>query len=275
MDIQAYIDSGILEQYAIGIASPQERQEVECLSSIYPEIKSALVEIESGLEGYAASQQAKTPEYIKAAVLEKIKNVPQDRPLNIIHKANSDREAKRPANSQFWKYAAAFAFILCSGVSVFWFLQKNENDKIKLALSEKENLSIALNNRIQTLTDSIAEKENFKLLLTSEGTEQIVLKGTPKSPDSKVFVYWNQKENKAYASIANLPKPDSEHQYQLWAISNGVPIDLGVLDKVDKAEKSVTLNTTNIQAFAITLEANGGKPSPNLEELYVIGNTKS
>jgi anti-sigma-K factor RskA len=28
----------------------------------------------------------------------------------------------------------------------------------------------------------------------------------------------------------------------------------------------------NIQAFAITLEKKGGSPTPNLDQLYVIGN---
>ncbi len=42
MNISAYIDSGILEEYALGIVSPQEKQEVECLTQVYPELKAEL-----------------------------------------------------------------------------------------------------------------------------------------------------------------------------------------------------------------------------------------
>ena len=38
MNIPEYIDSGILESYALGSVSDQERREVECLSAIYPEV---------------------------------------------------------------------------------------------------------------------------------------------------------------------------------------------------------------------------------------------
>ena len=47
MNTQAYIESGILEEYALGVVSPQEKQEVECLSKIYPEVKAELIRLEA------------------------------------------------------------------------------------------------------------------------------------------------------------------------------------------------------------------------------------
>jgi hypothetical protein len=53
MNIQAYIESGILEEYVLGTVSPQEKQEVECMASIYPEIQQELQILETALEKYA------------------------------------------------------------------------------------------------------------------------------------------------------------------------------------------------------------------------------
>ena len=38
MNTNDYILTGILEQYVLGDVSPQEKQEVECMSHIYPEV---------------------------------------------------------------------------------------------------------------------------------------------------------------------------------------------------------------------------------------------
>ena len=75
--------------------------------------------------------------------------------------------------------------------------------------------------------------------------------------------------------INNLPQPPSEKQYQLWALLDGQPIDLGVFD-YDVREKRLLVrmkNVQNAQAFAITLERRG---RPNQEkpegQIYVVGN---
>lgn len=53
MDIQRYIDSGILEAYLTGAATPAETQEVLYLKQKYPEVNDALLRIELDLENMA------------------------------------------------------------------------------------------------------------------------------------------------------------------------------------------------------------------------------
>ena len=70
-----------------------------------------------------------------------------------------------------------------------------------------------------------------------------------------------------------MPKNDEEHQYQLWALVDGKPVDLGVFDAEDgviglKDMKSIG----TLQTFAVTLEPRGGSINPTLEKLMVIGN---
>ena len=45
MNVTEYIASGILESYVMGAVSDQEQREVDCLSSIYPEVRTELDEL--------------------------------------------------------------------------------------------------------------------------------------------------------------------------------------------------------------------------------------
>ena len=53
MDTGAYIDSGILQEYALGILNNVQRAEVEQVCAANPEIKMALRNIELGLQKFA------------------------------------------------------------------------------------------------------------------------------------------------------------------------------------------------------------------------------
>jgi anti-sigma-K factor RskA len=73
-------------------------------------------------------------------------------------------------------------------------------------------------------------------------------------------------------SSLKMPVNDQEHQYQLWALVDGKPVDLGVFDSTDdrsgmKRMKSVS----GAQAFAVTLEPKGGSVNPTMEQMMAIG----
>jgi anti-sigma-K factor RskA len=71
----------------------------------------------------------------------------------------------------------------------------------------------------------------------------------------------------------DMPKNDEAHQYQLWALVDGKPVDLGVFDSTDKTIGLKDMKSIgNAQTFAVTLEPRGGSVSPTLEKLMVIGN---
>jgi len=71
---------------------------------------------------------------------------------------------------------------------------------------------------------------------------------------------------------AKLPATDKNHQYQLWAIASGKPVDLGVFDNTEtdsaniKAMKSIGV----AQAFAVTIEPRGGSVNPTMDQMVAI-----
>mgnify|MGYP003437997483 FL=1 len=73
MNIQEYINSGIIEQYVLGDVSAQERQEVECMSHIYPEIQQELFSQQQVIERLAMAFQVEPPVDLRAKILGRLK----------------------------------------------------------------------------------------------------------------------------------------------------------------------------------------------------------
>ena len=94
--------------------------------------------------------------------------------------------------------------------------------------------------------------------------------GLEASPASFATVYWDTASHDVWLLANNLPMPASDKQYQLWAIFDGKPVDLGVFDI--KKEKLLirAKNAQGAEAFAITLEKKGGNPTP-AGDMYVMG----
>ena len=64
----------------------------------------------------------------------------------------------------------------------------------------------------------------------------------------------------------------ADKQYQLWALKDGQPIDMGVFDPVTPEDGLLEMGRVpGADAFAVTLEPRGGSANPTLEEMYVYG----
>jgi anti-sigma-K factor RskA len=70
--------------------------------------------------------------------------------------------------------------------------------------------------------------------------------------------------------VKNLPQPAAGKQYQLWAIVDNKPVDAGMLDMAHGHQMVKMKNIPRAQLFAITLEEQGGSPTPK-GPMYVLG----
>lgn len=278
MDTREYITSGIIESYALGLTSDQERREVECLSSIYPEIKEEVLNAQRALEGFATSIAIDPPEEMKAKILAAIKDVPQESNLKVV-KTN---DAVKPVTLTKVKgrdnrsvFAIAASIIVIFGLSVMYFIQLGTANRLEQQMAGMKNDKTKMDTKMSELEVQLSENDALNKFVLHSETQEVVLAGTAINPESKVRIYWNSEVNKAVCVSDYLPTPEAGKQYQLWAISDGVPVDLGMMSKDGSAMMdNIKVQPTSVQAFAITLEKEGGSPTPNLEQLYVIGNTK-
>jgi anti-sigma-K factor RskA len=270
-DIKAYIESGILELYALGDGSPEERAKVEQMCAAHPVVKAELREIEHALELYAAENAVEPAAQHRHKVLNSlVTNFADDSTFSARH---PDTETKivslpeRPTNN-FYKYAFAASIALLIGslaalYSTYNKLQQS-NQQLIVLNSENTKFSKTINHMDEEL--DVFRDTTFKLLK---------LKGTAKMPSAQMTVAWSPVKKKVMIDMVGmkLPANDASHQYQLWALVNGKPVDLGVFDKAeaDSVDMKLMKPVDLAAAFAVTLEPRGGSVNPTMSEMMVIG----
>lgn len=295
MNIQAYIESGILEEYVLGTVSPQEKQEVECMSHIYPEIKEELLRTESALEEYALKHQATPPPSLKesifaqmnfeAAAEEDTKSdetteetiipladgtavvQPVDNDARVIDHAfeRVETQVVTPAWAKL-AVAAAVLLALFAGWSAMQMTDMKSVNNEMVAKTESMEADMA------AMKSQAEYNQALATLFRSPSYKHIHLAGLPKSPESAVSAFWNTQTNEVLIDVQNLPAAPQGKQYQLWSIVDGKPVDIGMLDNAFTGKVLKMKNTkAGSAAFAITLEKEGGNPTPTMEEMYVMG----
>ncbi len=83
MNLQPYIESGILELYALNVLADDETSGVERMIATYPELKQELEAIELALESYATSRWVKPSNYLEERIVESILNLKKEKDLYI------------------------------------------------------------------------------------------------------------------------------------------------------------------------------------------------
>jgi anti-sigma-K factor RskA len=271
MDIKAYIETGILEQYALGDISDQERREVECMSKIYPEIKSALEEAELDLEMLAQAGATKAPLGLKANIMAEIAKHDQLPAEDGVATASANAETPVVPFKQsstwpvVWAAAASIAVLLA-----FWQYIEHDNAEAELAEAKEEQSELLANNEylrgeVEYLTEDV--QETF-----DPSFQKIVLESTKTPESGGVSVLWQQESGKIKINLAALPDLPTDKQYQLWVLKDGVPSDMGVLPKDFQDVYLADSQTNDGDAFAITIEPLGGLESPSLDQLVYLGN---
>jgi hypothetical protein len=76
VNIQQYIETGIIESYALGLASSEEAAEFEKLLSFYPEVQLALAEFEYQLELFAVQSEIPPPPGIRGKIEKQLRDLP-------------------------------------------------------------------------------------------------------------------------------------------------------------------------------------------------------
>jgi anti-sigma-K factor RskA len=257
VNVQEYISSGIVESYVLGLASPEEQRGFEEACAQYPEVLEARIAFETSLEEQAMNNAIVPPAALKEQVMAAALKQDQfsgSRVISMDHGAPVIR-------TNWFKYAAAAAVILLAG-SLMWNISLyNENNKLKTDYTAASGRLANMEKDMSTLTDP-----NVKMA---------AMKGLEASPASYTTVYWDTTTKSVFLLVNNLPKPASDKQYQLWALLDGKPIDLGLINNdLLIGQRPLLLrmnNAAGAQAFAITLEQKGGNPTPK-GKMYTMGN---
>jgi anti-sigma-K factor RskA len=261
VNVQDYISSGIVESYVLGLASPEEQLDFERMCGQYPEVLQARTDFELAMEQQAMQNAIAPPSTLK----QQIKNAVLPTEAKVI-----PIETSAPVIKAIWfKYAAAACAVLLAG-SLYWNIsQSSRNNKLQASYDEVVKDYDSTTARLTGLEDEIA------MMTLNPNVKTAAMKGKEISPASFATVLWDTTTKDVYLVVNNLPKPPSEKQYQLWALLDGKPIDVGMIDNdFFIGQKRLLLRMKNVsgaQAFAITLEEKGGSPTPK-GPMYTLGN---
>lgn len=258
MDIKKYIASGILELYVLDELPPTERTEVAHNAEQYPTIKKEITAIENALYLYSTQRAVPPPPSLEASILERIDNL------------SSDLEAPSPKGGTSWLTPALSALLIGAMAWGGWmFFQNNEQEQQLKELNQQLEIQ---ERKCETIeSDNKILEEQMRNIRTASN-HLIRMKGTDKAPDAIATVYWNPDFQKTYLDVNNMPAPPTDKQYQLWAIVNGTPVDMGVFDIDVSSNRLIEVpHVEHAQAFAVTLEPKGGSVTPTLTEMYVVG----
>lgn len=257
MNLQEYISSGIVESYVLGLASPEEQHEFEQNCAQYPEVLEARIAFETSLEQQAMNNAIAPPASLKGQVMAAVSKNDSAAAARVVAIDSA------PVLKTNWlKYAVAAAVILLAG-SLFWNISLyNQNRRLK-------------NDYTATVGKLADLEKDMAMIVNNPDVKMAAMKGMEAAPTAMATVYWDTTSKDVFLLVNNLPAPPSDKQYQLWALLNGQPVDLGMVDnKVLIGQRRLLLkmkNAAGAQAFAITLEKAGGNPTPK-GPMYVMGN---
>ncbi|MBS1574532.1 MAG: anti-sigma factor [Bacteroidetes bacterium] len=263
MNIKEYILSGIVESYVLGLASEEERVEFEKLCLQYPELIDARNSFEISLERQVLEEAPEAPAFAKQKFIDFIKPPETNSETNVV----SIQKSIAKGSGFRWLAAASIIFVIISAGLAYKFYSEAVSLKSELQTAKESQAS--LDNRLRILEDQQKVINDPKISVVN-------LTGMPKAPAASASIYWDSTSSNVWLLVKNLPQLPDTKQYQLWALIDGKPKDLGLFDLPNGDHKIMIKmnNTQKADAFAITIENRGNKGGPNLDELQTMGKIK-
>jgi anti-sigma-K factor RskA len=223
------------------------------------------------MELYAERNAVEPPEHLRDRILNSVlTNFADDHNFNRAN-ANTatDNIVALPIQKSynFYKYAfaACLALLLASAIALVTLYNRLQDLNTQVAALQTDRQHFANRVSLEEGKLQVFEDASFKFLK---------LQGTKKDPSGQLTVAWSPVKKKVWIDMRSMKMPanDKDHQYQLWALVAGKPVDLGVFDKnSDTTDMKEMKSIASANAFAVTLEPRGGSVSPTMDKMMVIG----
>lgn len=262
-----FLNSGIIEQYVMGLTSPNEAAEVEKMAAIYPEVDRKICEMQNCMEQYIRMHEIPPP----ARAMKRNLSTGDG-----LENKNTNRDVSQQYISdkvfQLSRWAAGLTgaiVIGLFGMSYLLYQNQSESQEQLAQLSEELQNLKANYNQLQQNNGQVMQQY---VVLKDMNTKHIQMEGTAHAPQAKLVIYWNEAHNKVLLNVVNLPVVPHGHQYQIWADVNGQHMDMGLLDAAAENKKLHPLPYVNdCKGIVITLEKEGGSPHPSTDKMYAHG----
>ena len=261
MNMQTYIDSGILELYVAGSLSEAENNEVYNMMQKHPEVLQEVLDIEAAVIKLTKAAAPKNKVSFNS-ILNELKRTDNDTKVVSLNK---------PKNS--WYSYTGWAAALILGGGLLW--MNNQNNTLETQISEIQVEKDFFETQIDDLNSDLADSKKIINVFRDKNIISVPLAGQAVYPEAYAKAYWNKAEKSLYLDLAGLPEPPEGKVYQVWSLTLNplTPTSLGTIDNFKSDDNKIFSleNANESQAFGITLEPAGGSVSPTLEQLYTLG----
>lgn len=262
MDVNEYIESGILELYVAGALSEKENKEVYEQILEHPEILDEVLKIERTVVKLTATLSPHRAEFSFSRLQEKLK---LDGGEENVISVNGEKR-------NWWTYTRWAATVLLA-IGLFWVINRNKALENKLA--DAENKQILLEQQIVQSDINLKAEKTLLSILRDRNITTIPLTGQGNFSNTYAKVYWDKKTKNIYLDAQGLPEPPEGKVYQMWSLTLEplTPTSLGVIENFRQDDDKIfeIANSNQSEAFGITLEPTGGSESPTMEQLYTLG----
>jgi len=273
VDIKEYIASGILEAYVLGSLTEAERTRVENDIARYPELAEEVAAIEETMWMMAQAGAEEPPAAMKDKIWNELNKNPATLPVTEAKDNTYTNQPSKtiPLNSRSsqlrWGRAAVW-IALVGSVLVNFILWGQRNNT--------EDAQVAIKAQLDTMQHQLASMRSSMQkqgeMMADSGMKTVMMQSMQPGHPMAATVYWNKTKGDAYLAMQKLPAAPSGMQYQMWVIQDGKPVSMGVIDNrlVDTYTISkLPMEVKDGQAFAISLEKEGGNPTPT--QVFVLG----
>lgn len=282
MNSEKIMQSGILEQYILGLVSEDERVEIEGYMIAYPEIHEKVQRLRSCMEHYTGLHDISSPEdHCKEFVMPKCDELTgkaRERCLSVETKFGQPQQKKQKeqkerleevhSHTRLLTALASISILFFAGLSIY-FYQKQANEASALAKIQEEFSELKEQHR--AVVSQIQATSMDNLLLKDEVTRKMNMKGVGVMPEAEVVLYYNSKEKRTTIDPVSLPQPPKDHYYQLWAEVDQRIVNIGMIDQTAKRNGLIPVDfVPNADNFTITLKSNADQPSEKGKTCLVV-----
>lgn len=246
------LESGILEQYVLGLTTDVENEKVESYLSQYPELKDHVDAVERAMETLAHQQAIVPPEHLRAATLKKI--------------SDGDQLLSHSQPNPF-KWIAGIAAAVALVTAAYGWNTKSQLNNLNGDVADLQQRLTVMNTDCALIKDDYATSKRLLTLYMDETTQPVRLAGNNQMPGSDLVVFWNETKKEACLKINSLNAPPDGHIYQIWANVEGEMLPLGTF----KNELNiVTLKfLPDAESLNVTIEKGKGSDHPNVSRLIM------
>ena len=263
MNIEEIRESGMLEQYVLGLLSEQDVLKVQGYLSLYPTLQKDYLEIQLAIQNYAKSEGVVPRTNLEAAIKALVSAEGSQVPVNKkVQSSPSDSNAKSSGNSSnFGKKLFLFALGAMTMFSTWYAFQKHTENKdlqnsfniIKKDCEDEQTRQNEVINQYEQLNNPSSKTLNFT---PTDGYNE-----------TNLLFHFNPVDQQNYIQIKNLPAIAANQAFQLWSLKDGVdPIPLTVFKQGDNFIVPVDFEE-GTGTYAITIEDENGASVPTLTRL--------